>query len=297
MNISIPTILTHVDITQKIDFIRKFITTNAPQNVITIFENLIKQNIHNIQIRQIIEGILPNIKGNVELILYINAFDNTIINMIINLDIILHTIDASIIMQLLKDKIIDINVIAKINNISIEKTINIIIQFCDYDDKIKLYLYNNYIDTNNVSKLNRRCIILKLEYNLLVHMLYYNICNDIFVYIKTCVDNNMLSPKLLTFNAILLTFQKLEFTIKNDNTINQARLKGRLIGVTQLISKYCFDYLFSIPEYTDYKANFNTYYNIHTDNNKELSKQLDIICLDSYKYINSQLPWGSRYNI
>ena len=116
----------------------------------------------------------------------------------------------------------------------------------------------------------------------------------------------MLSPEILNFDRILEAYQTMEDTYKDE--VNNKCLRSRLVGVIKLISKYCLDKLANIPIFTEYKQHFNTYYNIqimsrlnienkNTQQSQQLSKQLDLICIDSYKYINSQLSWGSQYDL
>lgn len=72
--------------------------------------------------------------------------------------------------------------------------------------------------------------------------------------------------------------------------------------------------MYVIPEYSEYKAKFESYYNINetpakspktsTTNsqtvhslgksNKKMKNILDKLCYDSYEYINSKVPWGSQ---
>ena len=336
--------LTERDIRNKIAIICNFLPQHAECAVI-IFENLQKQNIDKLQIIQIIEEVLPLCDGNIKLLNYVNSFDCNILNMFKNLDKILHKLDTQSIRYLCDNKIININLSATLNNVSIEKVMYIIIQFSEYNIEIKKYLFDEYAIkyvnkkrktyiTNYIAKANLLNISISeenkilqalyykilrdLEAQLLIHMLYYNVCNDIFVYIKACIDNNMLSADILNFNRILESFQAMDAKYKNDK--NNICLRSRLVGVIKLISDQCLYKVITIPEYTDYKKNFNTFYNIHNikllqdvdvhiqttnkktrkhtkiTNKQQLINILDLICYDSYYYIDSQLPWGSQEN-
>ena len=336
--------ISDLDVTTKISMIGKMLVQHNTQYAITIINNLIKQNIDMHQIIYIIEELLSF--GDIEFLRFVNSFNSGIINMFTNLDKILYKMDTDTILTLLYDKIIDIELSAKLNKVSLANVMYIIIQFSDYNKDIKQYLFDLYVsqcvinfnknqktntphtphtpntpntlintatnkqvdsieETKNINKLKYK-LIRDLDAQLLIHMVHYNICNDIFVYVKACVDSNMLSPEILNFDRILEAYQTMENTYKDE--VNNKCLRSRLVGVIKLISKYCLDKLANIPIFTEYKQHFNTYYNIqimsrlnienkNTQQSQQLSKQLDLICIDSYKYINSQLSWGSQYDL
>ena len=320
-------------------FVGRFLNNNTTQDTahaITIINNLRKSNFDNIHIIKIIENVLP--VANYEFLIFINTINNNIINNVKNLDNILHHLPSDDIIALLENKILNIQITAENMAMTPEQIMFIIIQFSNYNDTIIKYLFNisfnnkfnnNSNDSNdsndkpgqnvNGKQSNKRLKTTKttnttyielvklkyknnsLPYKLLEHMLYYNVCNDIFVYVKACIDNNMLSSEVLNFNKILESF-----TIMNDKqkdkpqTIN-IRLRSRLIGVIKLLSELCYNYSLEMPLYKDYTTNFKTFYKIYKVDNETINKTildlLDSICLDSYIYINDSVPWGAQKDI
>ena len=290
---------------------------------IEIIKKLQTFNIHIESIITIIENVLPF--SDIIFMMFVKSIDNNILNKLTNLDALFHRLEPDVIMNLLKHKIIDIEHMALINNITIEKAILFTIQFSLYNDNIIQYLINKYIikqkdipqilqtqqqhntqRSHNIfmmrqkiqHRITQESILDKFFSNLVQHMVCDNVKNEIFIYIKSCITGNMIQPEILNFKNILESFNKLNDTFKDD--IDNRRLRSRLVGVTKLISKYCTDKLLTIPTYKDYQTNFNTFYKTHTpdtiNDNKQLLIQIDLICQDSYNYINLQLPWGARHD-
>lgn len=301
---------------------------------IQIIKELQTFNIHIESIITIIENVLPF--SDIIFMMFVKSIDNNILNKLTNLDALFHRLEPDVIMKLLKHKIIDIEHMALISDITIEKAILFTIQFSLYNDNIIQYLINKYIikqqdipqilqtqqkDIPHILKtqqqhntqrshnifmmrqkiqhrITQESILDKFFSNLVQHMVCDNVKNEIFIYIKSCITGNMIQPEILNFKNILKSFNKLNDTFKDD--IDNRRLRSRLVGVIKLISKYCSDKLLTIPTYKDYQTNFNTFYKYHTPetikNNKQLLIQIDLICQDSYNYINLQLPWGARHD-
>ena len=135
--------ISDLDVTTKISMIGKMLVLHNTQYAITIINNLIKQNIDMHQIIYIIEELLSF--GDIEFLRFVNSFNSGIINMFTNLDKILHKMDTDIILTLLYDKIIDIELSAKLNKVSLANVMYIIIQFSDYNKDIKQYLFDLYV--------------------------------------------------------------------------------------------------------------------------------------------------------
>lgn len=312
------------------NFIIRFLNKNTKQetaHAITIINNLRKSNLDNTHIIKIIENVLP--VANIEFLIFINTINNNIINNVKNLDNILQHLPSNDIIELLENKILNIQTTAENMTMTPEKIMFIIIQFSNYNNDIIKYLFNisfnnkfnndsnNSNDKNNKSKIglksNKRINTTYLElvklkyksnvlpYKLLEHMLYYNVCNDIFVYVKACIDNNMLSSEVLNFDKILASFTIMNNNKKNEQQHISIRLRSRLVGVINLISELCYTYDLEMPLYKDYTTNFKTFYKTYkVDNqttNKTILDLLDAICLDSYIYINDYVPWGAQQDI
>jgi len=285
--------------------------------------------IHIESIITIIEFVLPF--SDIIFMMFVKSINNNILNKITNLDALLHRLEPDVIMKLLKHNIIDIEQMALISDITIEKAILYTIQFSLYNDNIIQYLINKYIikeqdipqilqtqqklphtqqqntqRSHNIfmmrqkiqHRITQESILDKFFSNLVRHMVCENVQNEICVYIKACITGNMIEPEVLNFKNILISFNKLNNTFKDD--IDNRRLRSRLIGVIKLISTYCLDKLLTIPTYKDYQTNFNKFRNLNNletiKNNKKLLIQIDLICQDSYNFINLQLPWGSRHD-
>ena len=270
--------------------------------------------------------------ANYDFLIFINTINNNIINNVKNLDNILHHLSSNDIIALLENQTINIQTTAENMAMTPEQIMFIIIQFSNYNDTIIKYLFNisfnNKFNTDSNNKHNRvetgskhnkrvkttylELVKLKyknnlLPYKLLEHMIYYNICNDIFVYVKACIDNNMLSSDVLNFNKILESFTIMNNNKKNEPYNISIRLRSRLIGVIALLSELCYNYSLEMPTYKKYETKFNTFYTIlnvnnittttNTTTNKTILDLLDAICLDSYIYINDAVPWGAQQDI
>ena len=263
-----------------------------------------------IDITSLIDQLLPY--GNVLFYIFVKSENKDIMNSFHTFDKILNILEPKIIIDLLTFNIIDLEYSAKINNISLDKVIYMIIQFSYYNPEIKQYLFNKYstyISTNYLT-----------EDGLLRHMLFYNVCNDIFVYIRACKEYDKLTAEYITFDKVLISFQTMHdkyqlhsnydrasananasasananaSAIKNNiGLVSESR--NRLVGVTHLIHDICYDKLLSLPEYTEYKENFETFYEITGISiSTNIKDALDKLCYDSYQYINNKVPWGSQ---
>jgi hypothetical protein len=261
-----------------------------------------KNNI-DIDITYLIDQILPF--GDIVFYRYVKSENKDMINSFHSFDKILHTNDTNLILNLLKFDIIEPHYSAVVNNTTITTVVYMIIQLSEYDVEVKDYLFQKYSqgdsqeDSHNIS-----------EEGLLRHMLLENVCNDIFVYIKACLENKMISVNILNFDRILESYQAMYDKYK-DNAKDNKRLRSRLIGITQLISKYCLDKLLMLPTYEDYKTKFESqdiikkYTKDQSDQTNqsdqsdqtdqtELKQIINKICYDSYEYINFRVPWGSQ---
>lgn len=260
-----------------------FLLKGEKIKAIQILRNL--KNNNNIDITYLIDQILPF--GDIVFYRYVKSESREIINSFHTFDKILHNNDTNLILDLLKFDIIEPYYSAEVNNTDIENVVYMIIQLSEYDEEVKKYLFQKYSlgSSNNIS-----------EEGLLKHMLLVNVCNDVFVYIHACFKNNMLSDKVLNFNRILESYQAM-YDKHKDDPKDKKRLRSRLIGITQLINKQCLDNLIMLPEYKDYKAKFESNYEIKEilkTENIQLKQILDKICYDSYEYVNYRVPWGSQ---
>lgn len=233
----------------------------------------------NIEITYLIDQILPF--GDIIFYRYVKSVNRDMMNSFHTFDKILHTNDSNLILDLLKFDIIEPYYSVKVNKTDIATVIYMIIQLSDYDEKVKTYLFEKYAVN---------------EEGLLRHMFLENVCNDVFVYIRACLENNMTSPQVLNFDRIIDSYQAMYDKYKN-NEKDKKRLQSRLIGITQLINKQCLDNLLMLPEYEDYKKRFESFYEskqIFKKENSQLKQLLDKICYDSYEYVNFRVPWGSQ---
>lgn len=265
-----------------------FLMKGEKFKAIQLLRNL--KNRNNIDITYFIDEILPF--GDIVFYRYVKSENREMINSFHTFDKILHNMEPNIILDLLKFDIIEPYYSAEVNNTNISTVVYMIIQLCHYDEEVRKYLFQKYsIESSyNIS-----------EEGLLKHMFLVNFCNDIFVYIKACFDNNMLSSNVLNFNRILESYQAM-YDKHKDIPKDKKRLRSRLIGITQLINKQCLYKLLMLPEYIEYKTNFESYHeykeiikqNNTKINNLEIKQLLDEICYDSYEYVNYRVPWGSQ---
>ena len=259
-----------------------FLLKGEKFKAIQLLRNL--KNKNNIDIMYLIDQILP--LGDIVFYRYVKSESRNMMNSFHTFDKILHTNDTNLILDLLKFDIIEPYYSAKVNNTDIETVIYMIIQLSEYNEEVKEYLFQKYSlsigNSNNIS-----------EEGLLRHMLLENVCNDIFVYIRTSLEYNMTVPEVLNFDKILESYQAMYDKHKDDPKENK-RLRSRLIGITQLINKQCLDYLLMLPEYEAYKAKFESYYEFKDTRSHEIKHLLEQICYDSYEYINYRVPWGSQ---
>ena len=83
-----------------------------------------------------------------------------------------------------------------------------------------------------------------------------------------------------------------------DIKIRNKYMRSRLFGITQIINQLCKIHKLEMPEYKQYKNNFDRYYQINNDHTIEtqqkIKKLLNRICYDSFIYINDAVPWGSQ---
>jgi hypothetical protein len=259
-----------------------FLLKGEKFKAIQLLRNLKNEN--NIDITYLIDQILP--LGDIVFYRYVKSESRKMINSFHAFDKILHTNDTNLVLDLLKFDIIEPYYSAKVNNTNIETVIYMIIQLSEYNEEVKQYLFQKYsISIGNYNNIS--------EEGLLKHMLLENVCNDIFVYIRTSLEYNMTAPEVLNFNKILESYQVMYDKYKDDPKENK-RLRSRLIGITQLINNQCLEHLLMLPEYIDYKAKFESYYEFKDTRSHEIKQLLEQICYDSYEYINYRVPWGSQ---
>ena len=249
---------------------------------IQILRNLKKQNI---DITYLINQVLP--LGDIVFYRFVKSESRNLMNSFHAFDKYLHTMETSLILDLFKYDIIEPQYSSQINTVSLDKVLYMIIQFTEYNPTIKDYLFEKYSSVAS-------------EQGLLEHMIFYNVCHDIFIYVNACNQDDRVINKLLNFKHILESYQAMYNKHKNDEKYNKC-LRSRLIGITQIISQFCKENQLMMPEYNQYKEKFSSYYQINNTttaqspvSQKTIKKLLDQICLDSYNYINDAVPWGSQ---
>lgn len=275
----------------------KTLDTESSKYIITLLTNLLIQgekikaiqllknlkNVQKVDITYLIDQVLPF--GDIVFYLFVKNESLDLLNSFHAYDKYLHTIETQLILDMFKFNIIAPEYSAKINSVSLEKAIYMIIQFTEYNEVVIEYLFEKY--SGVVSYMG-----------LLEHMIYYNMCHDIFIYINACNQDDRVVEKLLKFEHILESYQEMYNKHKDDQKYNKC-LRSRLIGLTQLISNLCRDKQLEMPTYKNYKQTFEKYYQIncndHTSKTQEKIKNLlDKVCLESYNYVNDAVPWGSQ---
>ena len=276
--------------------LQTMLVKNEKFNAIKLLRKLKYEN--NIDITYFIDQLLP--LGEIVFYRFVKMESREMINSFHTYDKILHTIDYKAIIDLLEFNIIEPEYAAQVNEVSLDKVIYIIIQFSEYNDIVKDYLYKKY--SQHIS-----------DEGLLHHMIYYNVCNDIFVYVRACMQYDKCTSEFINFNKILESYQAMYDRHKDNDDFNVS-LRSRLIGVLKLVKVLCLDKLLMMPEYTEYKEKFESYYNINEtpdptnktadtksntiyslgSDNKKMQNILDKLCYDSYEYINGVVPWGSQ---
>jgi hypothetical protein len=238
-----------------------------------------------VDISYLIDQILP--LGDIIFYRFVKDEQRSLINSFNTFDKILHNLEPQTVIDLLHFNIIEPHIAAEVNNTSLDKVIYMIIQFTEYEPLVYDYLFKKYPrDITHEGLLN--------------HMIFYNICHDIFIYINACNKSNRNTAEFLNFERILESYQRMYDKYKDDEK-QRKFLRSRLIGLAPLISKQCKDRLLMMPEYEEYKAKFQSYYQINhtndTDANRDTSeiiRLLDKICYDSYDWVNDKVPWGSQ---
>ena len=265
-----------------ISMLAKLLIDGEKFKAIQMLRNL---KIQNIDITYLINQVLPF--GDIVFYRFVKSESRDLMNSFHAFDKYLHTMETSLILDLFKYDIIEPSYSAQINTVSLDKVLYMIIQFTEYNHTIKDYLFEKY--SSVVS-----------EQGLLEHMILYNVCHDIFIYVNACNQDDRVIHKLLNFKHILESYQAMYNKHKDDEKYNKC-LRSRLIGLVQLISQFCKEHQLMMPEYNQYKEKFSSYYQINTTptaqspaSQKTIQKLLEQICLDSYNYINDSLPWGSQ---
>jgi hypothetical protein len=259
----------------------KLLINGEKFKAIQILRNLKKQNV---DITYLIDQVLP--LGDIVFFRFVKTESRDLVNSFNAFDKYLRAKETSLILDLFKYDIIEPQYSAELNEVSLDKVLYMIIQFTEYNPTIKAYLFDKY--SSVVSNVG-----------LLEHMIFYNVCHDIFIYINACNQHDRVINKLLNFKHILESYQAMYNKHKDDETYNKC-LRSRLIGLVQLISQFCKEHQLMMPEYNQYKTKFSSYYQINTTaaqspaSQKTIQKLLDQICLDSYNYINDAVPWGSQ---
>jgi hypothetical protein len=287
---------------------------NSNKYVISLLQNMLAHNDkfsaikllrklkyeHSLDITHFIDQVLH--LGDIVFYRFVKMESRDIINSFNTFDKILHTIEPNVIIDLLEFDIIEPEYSAQVNNVSLDKVIYIIIQFSEYDENVKQYLFNKYYQ--HIS-----------NEGLLHHMIFYNVCNDIFVYVRACMQNNKYTQEFINFDKVLASYQTMYDKYKDNEDFNIC-LRSRLIGAVKQINNICLDKLLDMPDYKTYKEKFESYYNInekedtsittsvtklHTiytldksDTSTPIKDILDKLCYDSYEYINNNVPWGSQ---
>jgi hypothetical protein len=159
----------------------KLLINGEKFKAIQILRNLKKQNV---DITYLIDQVLP--LGDIVFFRFVKTESRDLVNSFHAFDKYLHTMETSLILDLFKYDIIEPQYSAKINNVSLDKVIYMIIQFTEYNPTIKAYLFDKY--SSGVSNMG-----------LLEHMIFYNVCHDIFIYINACNQDDRVINKLLNF--------------------------------------------------------------------------------------------------
>lgn len=237
----------------------------------------------NIDITHLINEVLP--LGDIVFYRFVKSINPDLMNSFHAFDKYLHTLDTNVVLDLFKFDIIDPQYSAKINKVSLDKVFYMIIQFTEYNEDVISYLVEKYSS------------VVKYQ-GLLEHMIYYNVCHDIFIYINACNQDDRIIHKLLKFTNILESYQAMYDKHEKDEKYNKC-LRSRLIGLTQLIAKLCKDKQLIIPTYKEYHERFSSYYQINTNidtptSQTKIQNLIEQICIDSYNYINDAVPWGSQ---
>jgi hypothetical protein len=237
----------------------------------------------NVDISYLIDELLP--LGDILFYRFVKSINRDLINSFHAFDKYLHTLDTKVILDLFKFDIIEPHYSAQINNVSLDKVLYMIIQFSEYNDDVIHYLFEKY---SSVVK----------YMGLLEHMIFYNVCHDIFIYVNACNQDEKIIYKVLHFSNILESYQAMYNKHEKDEKYNKC-LRSRLIGLNKLIAKLCKDKHLTIPSYNQYQKKFSSYYQINTNtetttNYTKIQTLLNQICLDSYNYINDAVPWGCQ---
>jgi hypothetical protein len=188
-----------------------------------------------------------------------------ILNSYSAMDIILHSQKPTNIIQILEYNIFDFEYSAKVNEEPIEKVMYMFLQFTEYDEIIKEFMFKKYPDILN-------------EYGLFKHLLFYNVPNEVIVYMKACMDNDKFTDYYVNLTKILESYTDL----KNKNT-GSIFLRSRLINVINMIINIHTFNDYPLPSYEEFLEHFKKFYSIKdTSVEKDFLKEVPY---DIYNHI------------
>lgn len=249
----------------------EYLMKNKQQmKVYTILKEF-KAKVPDGDITYFLDQLLPY--GDLLFYRYVKGECHDMMNSYHTFDKILHTMDPKMVINLLKFDIIEPEYSAKINEKTLEEVLYMIIQFNEYQDELISYILETYSSQTSYSGLAH-------------HMLFYNVTNDILVYLKAIKDKQLLCLEYIDFQRVWNSFEHIQ-----KNNLNSILTRSRMINVIDLFVNICKKEELMMPEYINFYNHFTNLYKLSGDTEK-LENSLERLCKDCYDHINGKLPWG-----
>lgn len=220
-----------------------------------------------VDIKNILIQLLPF--ANLIFCTFVRLVSRDFINTLDVYDILFNSLQENEIIKLLDSKVIEPDHAIKINSIdSMSSILYLIIQNCKYNKKIIEYLLNKYNDIIS-------------DEGIFLHMIMYNIPNDVILYIKSCIKNDKFDEQHVNVPQILKYYRQAD-TKFNNNTI----FKSRIHNVIQMIIDIKMEKGYNFPTQNEFVENFKKYYNISDP--KQLHFFMNILPYDIHLYLTTE---------
>jgi hypothetical protein len=240
----------------KVYTILKDFKARAPESDITFFLN----------------ELLPY--GDLLFYRYVRGECQDMMNSFYTFDQIMHNMKPDDIINLLKFDIIQPEYAARINEVSLDTVLYMIMQFNEYQDGTIEWLMQKYTGViNNIGLAN--------------HILFYNVIHDIMVFLKALREKDNLKEDFVSFDKVLESY---EFIHKNN--AGNILTRSRLINAINIYVDICKKESHIMPHFDTFYNKFNRLFTVSGVNAKLLKKALRQLCKDCHNYISDKLPWG-----
>jgi hypothetical protein len=221
----------------------QFLSTGERDNILTVIRILRKLLDDGHKIDDVIISLLPH--GSILFFQFIKQVRRDLLHGFAAMDEVVHACKQCEIIELLEYKIIELDHMAKVNNMpSLEATIYMFIQLTDYDDTVISHLYKIY--SPSISR-----------QGLLQHMLLISIPHEISLYLKPLKEINIMTEQYVSFDLVMQSYQAME-----DRYKGAPILKGRLINLYRMIVDMVVNEGLIIPTMDEFRAALHRRYEL-----------------------------------